>query len=1140
MRRLSEALRRSVSLGALKLNPLRLSATLERLRISEPVGSGTFVSVERLTVAFSASSLLRRALVVREVRVTGPFLSLVREPDGTYNVSDLFRRSLASRPGHDSPGFRFSVNNIHVERGSLDFDDRPAGVRHTVRDIEIGIPFLSNIGSDVDVYMQPFFAAKVNGAPFELKGRTRPFRGSRDTTLDLTLSDVDLPYYLAYLPVKTRLRLAAGRWDARLEVTFMQPRGRPPALVISGTTALKGIDLRDGERPLLSLPRLEASLDSFDVFARKLKLRSLTAEAPEVFFRRSKGGSSPAGRSAVPPSSSKEPFPFVLQADVAGVESGKIHFEDLSSGRPFRAVLGDVRVSLRGFSTLPGATARLEVSCRSDAGETLNDDGTLAMGPLALQGRLEIRGLPLKRYASYTSSLFAADVDAGVLDLAARYRFSAGPGGETVLSELAATLRSPRVRKHGAADPFLVAPAIELGGTSVDLGRRSVVLGSLRSMGGTLAVVREADGNADLMKLAMPPPPGSPPAAPEPWTVVVRALSLEGYTLRLEDETTSRKARYALTGTQLSATNLTASRGGRGTLSLRFGLNDKGSASAEGAIGFVPIFADLKVAVKGIDLVPLEPYLLGNLNLSLARGQLDGGGTLSLGEDAGGKARVLFAGKGSLANVVTVDRETREDFVSWDSISAGPLRAGYNPVLFETDSIDVSGIACHIEIASDGSISLRRVLGTPAAAGSVGAPAAPERTAPAPTPAPTGSAGVLPIRVGSIGLKGGSIDFQDRFVKPGYSATLRDLEGRVSGLSSQEGTLARLDLKGRFGAASPFEVSGSLNPLAASARADVRMSFRDIDLVPFTPYSNRWAGYRIARGSLGMTVEYKLEDRRLNAQNRFVLDQFELGEKVDSPEATKLPVKLAISLLKDRNGVIDLDLPVSGSLDDPKFHLGRVIMKALVNLLAKAATSPFALLGKALGGGGPDLSLVTFPPGRDTLDDGAKKSLDALGRALADRPALKLQATGRVDEAADADALQHVRLERRMKAEKAADLAKEGRPPASLDGVVIGKEEWNKYLLRVYRREKFPKPRNFLGMMKDLPPSEMERLLLVHFAAGPDDLRELALARAEAVKRYLVDVGKIDGARIQLLDRPERPKEPGGKAGGSRVDFMLA
>jgi uncharacterized protein involved in outer membrane biogenesis/outer membrane protein OmpA-like peptidoglycan-associated protein len=1164
-RKLSEQLHRPVTLRGLSINPFALSATLDGLDVRDRGGAGPFFSLERLYVNLEARSLLRGGPVLRAVTLTKPSITLVRNADGTYNIQDLLDEAAKEKPS--SKPMRFSLNNIRIERGSLDFDDRPMRTKHSVRDVTIGIPFLSNIPGQVEITTRPAFEAKVNGASFALQGKTKPFSQSRETTVELDLSDVDLPYYLSYVPPSIPWRLKSGRLDAKITIAFTQPQGGTPALVLSGSSGLRNLTVESAGRPLVACDRFEAAVDSYDVFGRKVRLRSLKAAGPEVWVRREKSGgfnfaaasaSAPRerGKKAAAPkgkTAGASSPPMLVEVAAIGVEGGKVHYDDLSLGKPFRALVSDVAVSVQGYSTAPGKPATLEASAKTDAGETLKNKGTFSTEPLSLEGAVEIGSLPLKRYAPFYAPLVKFDVDDGLLDLATRYRFAAGPKGNTTLSDLTAALRSPRLRKRGEKKPFFRAPSVRLTATSVDLAKRDVTAGELSSAGGFLAVVRDKEGNTDVTRLMAEPPPGAPPASPSsPWSLALRKLALARYTIRVEDQAPGRLARYALTKTNLQLENFSTAPGAKAALSLQFGINGRGVASARGPVGIRPTYADLKADVKRLDLVPLEAYVLSNLRLSLARGTLSGAGRLSFREDPQGKPSVRFAGKVLIANALALDQATKLDFFKWDAFSAEGVKAGYNPTSLEMAHLGLSGVACDIVVEPDGTVNLAKVVGKPLpaepeeeapeqTAGAAPAAAA-AATAPPPPAAPPGAQAAeekVPIHIDRLTLEGGRIGLADHFVKPNYSATISDLAGTMNGLSTEQGTVARLDLKGRLADRSPLQITGTVNPLAATAFADVKASFRDIDLPPFTPYSGKYAGYAIARGTLTMEVAYKLQNRKLAAENKFLVDQFEFGQKVESKDATKLPVRLAVSLLKDRNGLIDLDLPIEGSLDDPKFRIGKIIWQVLGNLIAKAATAPFSLLGKLLGGKGEEMSSVDFADGRETLDEAAKKKLDALAKALNDRPALKLEATGRFSGDPDAQGLRRLLLERKVKAQKLPDLAKRGEAPASVDAIVVSESEWPTYLAKAYKREKFKKPRNVLGIAKTIPAAEMEKLMLENLSVTDSDLRQLALDRANAIKAYLTATGKVDAARVFVLEPAAKPAEPAGKARASRVDFTL-
>jgi hypothetical protein len=319
---------------------------------------------------------------------------------------------------------------------------------------------------------------------------------------------------------------------------------------------------------------------------------------------------------------------------------------------------------------------------------------------------------------------------------------------------------------------------------------------------------------------------------------------------------------------------------------------------------------------------------------------------------------------------------------------------------------------------------------------------------------------------------------------------------------------------------------------------DLRARFNDMELSPMTPYSGKFVGYTIEKGKLSFDLKYLINKRKLDSQNYIFLDQFTLGDRVESPKATKLPVKLAIALLKDRKGEIKLDIPVTGSLDDPKFSVWGIILKVLMNLIAKAATAPFSLLG-ALFGGGEELSYVEFDYGSTVITEQNMKKIDTLVKALHDRPALKLDIEGHVDLEKDKEGLIQYLFNKKIKAQKLNEMVKKGQPAVPVDDVKIEPPEYEKYLKMAYKEEKFPKPKNILGMAKDLPAPEMEKLMLTHIEIKEGDLRNLASQRAMKVKDAVLKSGQVEPERIFILEPKSLGPEKKEKLKDSRVDFKL-
>src|SRR6201996_7148728 len=341
----------------------------------------------------------------------------------------------------------------------------------------------------------------------------------------------------------------------------------------------------------------------------------------------------------------------------------------------------------------------------------------------------------------------------------------------------------------------------------------------------------------------------------------------------------------------------------------------------------------------------------------------------------------------------------------------------HDPDRLDIDQISARKLYARVIVEPDESINVKRVLAAPGAtvvgpSGNTGRPvtatAAPAPSPPLPqarkgrkgspkAPAATvnaapvpASSPAMPMSIKKITLQASEADFADLSVKPNFATGIQKLEGSVLGLSSKEKSRAKVDLHGSIDAFAPVSITGEVNVFSTVLYTDIAMSFKNIELSTFNPYSGKFAGYNISKGKLTTELHYKVEGRKLDAQHHIIVEQLEFGAKTESKDAVSLPVKLAVALLKDRDGVIDLNLPISGTLDDPKFRLGPIIWKVFVNILEKAVTAPFALLG-SLFGGGPDLQFVDFQPGAAELDPAAVAKAQSMVKALDARPQLKIE-----------------------------------------------------------------------------------------------------------------------------------------------------
>ena len=380
--------------------------------------------------------------------------------------------------------------------------------------------------------------------------------------------------------------------------------------------------------------------------------------------------------------------------------------------------------------------------------------------------------------------------------------------------------------------------------------------------------------------------------------------------------------------------------------------------------------------------------------------------------------------------------------------------------------------------------------------------------------------------------------FSDAHLPQQFKTTFHKLGGRVTGLSSEMNQFAEVDLRGTLENHSPLLIKGRINPLRDDLFVDITISFKDIELSPASPYAGTYLGYLIDKGKLFLDLKYHIENKQLKAENKIFVDQFTFGRSVPSDKATSLPVRLGVALLKDRNGEIHLNLPVTGRTDDPKFSIWGVVWQVVTNLFVKAATSPFALLSSMMGSG-EDLSAVNFAFGRSLLTPAEQQKLLTLAKGLNDRPALKVEIKGYVDRERDAEGYRSELLMKKMRQEKYLTLAKaaKGTGPQVADQLTIQPEEYSRYLKAVYLKEKFPKPRNFIGLLKELPDAEMQKLIITNSVVGDQELKQLAAERVATVRSFLINSGKMAPERLfQKGDDIYRPSKQ-DKGVASRVEL---
>lgn len=555
-------------------------------------------------------------------------------------------------------------------------------------------------------------------------------------------------------------------------------------------------------------------------------------------------------------------------------------------------------------------------------------------------------------------------------------------------------------------------------------------------------------------------------------------------------------------------------------------LDGAGTLALSGTVTPEPLDLALRVNSAALDLAKLEPFFGARLNASVARAELDADGALRIA-GSGDALTASYRGDAALNAVQLLDKLSGDRFAGWKQLRATGIvvehAGGRSDV--QIDALDLADFDARVILDRRGKLNLSHVVRPEGAQDrSLTRPEAREDAAQAEQESP-GADSALSLKLGHIAFAGGHVNYTDHYIQPNFSADLSRITGTVGAIATQASAPAPVELNATLNDDDPVAIRGSVNPLAQPAFLDLRVDADKVVLNRVSPYSTKYLGYPIVQGTLTVDLHYRLAQEQLTATNHVVLDQLTFGDHVPGPSAVNLPVRLAIALLKDAQGRIDVSVPVSGSLSDPQFSVGRLVWSAFLNLIRKAATSPFTLLAGAVGGA-EDLSYVEFAPGAADLDTTAQSRLATLAKALVERPEVEIELVAHVDAARDEPALREAYVERAVKRQKLAD-----QGGASLDTVVVAPEEYEKYLEQVYDDADFDKDRNALGLAEEKPVDEMRRLLAAHAPAAETDLAALAQRRAEVVQRWLAE--RIAASRVHVAaPAPDR-------AAASRVEFTL-
>ena len=935
-------------------------------------------------------------------------------------------------------------------------------------------------------------------------------------------------------------------------------------------------------RPMLGFERLFVDFEIASLWNGAYTFKDVTLEAPLVRAVVRPDGSLNLADLALPEEDPPEPTPSVWIQHL-GVDRGAIEFADQARAQPYERDFHTVGFALDDFRTTPEG-GDFKFTARSKDEETFEWHGRFALAPvISSQGEFQLGALRAVGVAEFLGDALPFALTQGTIDVAGSYQVSLGEVLELGVDLPSITLKDLGLRARGADTDWVSIPSLVVTGTRAALPAQTVEIEKVAIDGLQAQAWMSADGAINIEQLFAPATPETTPApAPaepdEPWDVKVGGVEATNASVAFEDRSLTPAVKFDVAPVNVRVADVSLHLARALPLQLDALINGHAAFTAQGTVTPEPLAADLDIKLAKARMQILQPYVLPVADLTITAGELnlEGKATLAPAEQDG--PEMAFKGHVAIDGFRSVDNSLKQDLVSFARLDLARLSYAMAPDALSIDRVLVSRPYARVIISPEQVVNIAAVLdpqGTAqalaerraaAAAEAARTPAERKRlekerqaaekdaaksrksggaAAPAqPEPIPPDT---FPIRIREVRIDRGRMNFSDFFVKPNFSAEVQQLGGTITGLSSAYESRAQVNLAGKLDEFSPVSISGELQPFAFDHYSDLGLKFENIALPIFNPYSTPLAGYNIAKGKLTTDLHYNIVDRKLDAQHKIRIDQLEWGEATATQGEATLPVKFATALLKDKDGVIQLDVPVGGTLDDPTFRIGPIIWQVIKNIIVKAVTAPFSLLG-SLFAGAEEAQYIDFAPGEAALDAATSERLGALAKSLVEKPELELDVPIGALPEIDRPALEERAYRTAIDGAVAAHFAKKAKKGESVPAYAsLEADKKIDVLTELVKQQtgtepKVPEapappdgtPRVEAKAMRQAAAVEyLETAARTGVAAPETDLAKLAEERAAAIEHALLSGGELDPKRVF------RVREGKVEANEGKVRFQL-
>ena len=899
---------------------------------------------------------------------------------------------------------------------------------------------------------------------------------------------------------------------------------------------LWGFKVGEPGKEQVGFDRLYVNLQTDSLWTQALHLTDVQLDKPKTELLFNKDGTLNLTKLFKLPASEAKPAdpeskPFPLRIDSIKLADGYLHFVDMRPSEPIEFLYDSMNFELKNLSTLPDDNADMTLVAAGPEGGRIDWSGKLSLVPISSEGKLKVTDAKMKAWWPYVRDSVPLVLEDGILNFSTDYTLNLAKDTQMVLSNASASIAPFRINAPDGR-PLARLERIDVSDTTVDLAKQKVVVGKIQSKNLETWAAREKDGQLDWQKLFASQPEKTPaktaevvtveapkpaPVAPsKPWAVLLKDVDLRDYRVHLADKEPKTPVALDVGPLNVKLKNFDSLNRSPFTLNLDTGVGKQGKLTASGDVNLSPVSARLKVTTKDIDLRIAQAYIDPFIRLELRSGML--GSDLAVDLKSTEPLAFTVAGRAQVDQLHTLDTLKNRDFLKWQKLVLEDVKYQHGDSL-SLARVNLEKPYVRFMINDDRTTNIDDLL-IPQPAGTTAAKSTASKEKP------------LGIHIGAIAINDGSANFADFSLTPNFQTAVQQLNGLIGTIDSRNPKPAPVNIAGKVDRYAPVTIKGSVNPFDPMASLDIATSFKRVELTTLTPYSGKFAGYRIRKGRLNLDLHYLITNGQLKAENKLVVEQLQLGEKVDSPDAVDLPIKLAIALLKDTDGKISIELPISGDLNNPQFSVMPIIWQTVRNLVLRAAQAPFKFIGGLINGGGAeDLGTVSFAPGSSELSPEAQKALTTLAQALKERPALRLEIEGTAAQSSDGPLIAKDRLEREFQYTYYKILQRRGeKVPAKAGLLTVPESEKGPLLEGIYRtRLKQQPPAEWKDLSRDERAAKMTAALIDFWSKSEVLLRQLGQDRASSIKDYLVDKGGLADDRVYFIDATLGEAESDGR-----------